>query len=63
MYIVKVDGEWVGYRQHEYNVGEKFKSIEGTQDELKTTCENYSRETILQISFAENFDKFSAFII
>ena len=58
MYIVKVDGEWVGYRQHEYNVGEKFKSIEGTQDELKTTCENYSRETILQISFAENFDKF-----
>lgn len=58
MYIAKVDGEWVGYRQYEYNDGAKFENIEATQEELAEACENYSRETILQISFAENFDKF-----
>lgn len=59
MYIVKEDGVWAGYRKSEYEDDAKYEIIEGTQEELQQMCENYSRETILQISFAENFEKFT----
>ena len=58
MYIAKIDGTWVGYRQNEYQENSKFFIMEGTQEELQEACEEFSRETILQISFSENFDKF-----
>lgn len=60
MYIVKVDGEWVGYVKYERLGPEaKYERINGTQEELEEMYKNYSRETILQISFADNFEKFT----
>lgn len=59
MYIVKSDGTWAGYMQHEFGDNQKFTAIEGTQEELEEQCANYSRETIVQISFADNFEKFT----
>ena len=60
MYIVKVNGEWVGYAKNEYlGASAKYERIEGTQEELEEMYKNYSRATVLQISFAENFEKFT----
>ena len=60
MYIVKVNGEWVGYAKNEYlGAGAKFERIEASQEELEEAYKNYARETVLQISFAENFEKFT----
>ena len=59
MYIVKVDGTWVGYELEEWDEDSKFEIIEGTQEELAEMCADYSRETIVQISFADNFEKFT----
>ena len=62
MYIKKEDGQWVGYSKgylDEEEYSPTFERIDRTQQELEEMCNNYTRETIIQISFAENFDKFT----
>ena len=59
MYIAKINGEWVGYCQDEYDTeNDKFYVMDETQDELEEMCVEFTRETVVQISFSENFDKF-----
>jgi hypothetical protein len=62
-YLVKENGQWIGYEK-EFNYGTDtiddgtFKLMTESQTELQELYEGACRETVLQISFAENYDKF-----
>ena len=58
-YVIKEDGQWVGYQKLYDDEDKKFKVLDISQEELQELYENLSREAVLQISFAENFDKFT----